>query len=126
MFRLRIELLVESGCDQYALNLCNWCVRSTLYRQDVFVRQTQLLLLHKFGKLQDFYNQVSLQIIIDHKHIFQKVMAMVSTLIVSKLKKQTIECKNLSLTYIEKLRLLLQARPLSITLQSRIYRCDTL
>lgn len=51
-------MLVEGGCESYALNLCNWSVRSSLFSQDVWLRQTQLLLLHKFGRLEEFHNQV--------------------------------------------------------------------
>ena len=58
LVRLRIAMLVEGGCDNYALNLANWCVQSSEYAGDVFIRQTQLLLLHKLAKLPEFYNQV--------------------------------------------------------------------
>lgn len=58
LFKLRIEMLVEGGVDTYALNLCNWCVKNPAFENDTFIWQTQLLLLHKFGRKQDFYNQV--------------------------------------------------------------------
>ena len=52
-------MLIEGVCENYALNVCNWCVKSSLFEQDVFIRQTQLLLMHKFGHVNEFHNQVS-------------------------------------------------------------------
>ena len=62
MIKLRVEMLIEGVCENYALNVCNWCVKSSLFEQDVFIRQTQLLLMHKFGHVNEFHNQVSVGI----------------------------------------------------------------
>ncbi len=59
LIKLRVEMLIEGVCENYALNVCNWCVKSSLFEQDVFIRQTQLLLMHKFGHVNEFHNQVS-------------------------------------------------------------------
>ena len=57
LVRLRVSMLVEGGCDKFALNLCDWCIQIPEYASDVFIRKTQLLLLHKLDKLSEFYNQ---------------------------------------------------------------------
>jgi len=57
LIKLRVEMLVEGGCENYALNVCNWCVKCSRFEQDVFIRQTQLLLMHKFGHVTEFHNQ---------------------------------------------------------------------
>jgi len=59
LLRLRIQMLMESGCEAYSLNLISWCVRSPVFESDVAMRATYLLLLHRLGRTDDFHNQVS-------------------------------------------------------------------
>jgi len=59
LLRLRIQMLMESGCEGYSLNLISWCVRSPVFESDVAMRATYLLLLHRLGRTDDFHNQVS-------------------------------------------------------------------
>jgi len=58
LLRLRIQMLMESGCEGYSLNLISWCVRSPVFESDVAMRATYLLLLHRLGRTDDFHNQV--------------------------------------------------------------------
>ena len=58
LLRLRIQMLMESGCEGYSLNLISWCVRSAVFEADIAMRATYLLLLHRLGRTDDFHNQV--------------------------------------------------------------------
>ena len=58
LFRLRVEMLMESGCDNFACNLVGWCVQSPLFEADVQLQATHLQLLHKLGKFSQLQNQV--------------------------------------------------------------------
>ena len=58
LLRLRIQMLMESGCEGYSLNLISWCVRSPVFEADIAMRATYLLLLHRLGRTDDFHNQV--------------------------------------------------------------------
>ena len=62
LLRLRIEMLMESGCEGYSLNLISWCVRSPVFESDVAMRATHLLLLHRLGRTDEFHNQVGTQL----------------------------------------------------------------
>ena len=55
---LRVEMLIESGCEDWAINLCNWCLQSPVFAADLFLKKTQLLLMHKTDH-EDFHNQVT-------------------------------------------------------------------
>ncbi|ESN99554.1 hypothetical protein HELRODRAFT_192854 [Helobdella robusta] len=57
LFRLRVEMLMESGCDNFASNLVSWCVLSPLFENDVSLRSTNFLLLYKLNKMTQLQNQ---------------------------------------------------------------------
>jgi hypothetical protein len=59
LLRLRIQMLMESGCENYSLNLISWCVQSPIFESDIAIRTTHLLLLHRFGRTEEFHNQVN-------------------------------------------------------------------
>ena len=59
LIRLRVDMLAEGGLLLYSLNLCNWCLQSPSFQDDISLRLTQLLLLHKLSRQEEFHNQVS-------------------------------------------------------------------
>lgn len=63
--KLRIEILIEQQCEDFALNLCAWCVRSPVFQHDVFVRKTHLLLLYTGGHADVFHEAVSVWAFLD-------------------------------------------------------------
>ena len=58
VFKLRIEILMDQHCEDIALNLLQWCLKSSLFDDDVFVRKTYLCLLHKLEN-EHFHTGVS-------------------------------------------------------------------
>ncbi len=60
LIRLRVDMLIETDCENFALNLCSWCVKSSKFERDVYIRQIHLLLLYKFDKKEEFHNTVKL------------------------------------------------------------------
>ena len=53
-------MLLESGCEVFALNLCGWCVRSSVFADDVFIHRTHLMLLCTNSDTETFHEQVGL------------------------------------------------------------------
>ena len=64
LLRLRIQMLMESGCENYSLNLISWCVQSAVFESDIAIRTTHLLLLHRLGRNEEFNNQVSTSVVV--------------------------------------------------------------
>ena len=60
IIKLRIDVLKEQHCDDLALNLCSWCMRSPVFQSDATLRKTFLLLLFKQGHDVLFHEAVSL------------------------------------------------------------------
>ena len=58
IFRLRVDMLMENGCDDFALNLATWCTKSPIFQSDPYIRQAQLLLLIKLNRQEEFHNAV--------------------------------------------------------------------
>ncbi len=54
MFHVRVQLLLQKGYQDLALNLCSWCVKSSKYWYDTYLRAVQLNLLHSKGDLDTF------------------------------------------------------------------------
>jgi len=52
-------MLMENGCDDFALNLATWCTKSPIFQSDPYIRQAQLLLLIKLNRQEEFHNAVS-------------------------------------------------------------------
>ena len=51
VIRLRVDVLKEQQCDDLALNLTSWCMRSPIFQADASLRKTYLLLLFKLGNV---------------------------------------------------------------------------
>ena len=60
IFKLRVEMLTESGCDSLALNLAEWCLKCPRFEGDKTLILTQLVILSKLGKKDDVVSMVSL------------------------------------------------------------------
>lgn len=60
VMRLRVEMLLEEGENDLALNLCLWCSEDTALAHDPFLRGAELLLLFNEGHIRYFYERVGL------------------------------------------------------------------
>ena len=58
ILKLRIELLIDQHCEDLALNLCSCCVRTPEFAENIFMRKTHLLLMHKLNN-SAFHDAVS-------------------------------------------------------------------
>ncbi|XP_064632571.1 uncharacterized protein LOC135490921 [Lineus longissimus] len=57
ILRLRLSLLMDGKCDEYALNLSSWMVRLKIFQQDVDILQKHLVLLLKQGMKDQFHKK---------------------------------------------------------------------
>ena len=56
ILKLRVELMQQENCDEFALNLCTWCLKHPALAGDFNLRRTQFVLLHRLSytdKLQE-------------------------------------------------------------------------
>ncbi|XP_061187047.1 serine-rich adhesin for platelets-like [Saccostrea echinata] len=51
ILRLRVEMLMQENCEEWALNLCNCCLNQRKYQTDLEFKTMQLLLLFKLGNM---------------------------------------------------------------------------
>ncbi|XP_048740267.2 uncharacterized protein LOC125654362 [Ostrea edulis] len=51
ILRLRVEMLMQENCEEWALNLCNCCLKHRRYQRDLEFKTMQLLLLFKLGNM---------------------------------------------------------------------------
>ena len=58
VLRLRVDILVETNCAEFALKLCNWCLRSPVFHDDLFMRRKQLVLLAQLDH-NNFHDEVT-------------------------------------------------------------------
>ncbi|KAL5013556.1 hypothetical protein ScPMuIL_007826 [Solemya velum] len=61
ILRLRVDIMIEENCEEFALNLCDGCLKHSALKDDLEMKHTQLKLLHKlkkFRKLQDVCEQL--------------------------------------------------------------------
>ncbi|XP_064604242.1 uncharacterized protein LOC135469640 [Liolophura sinensis] len=54
VLKLRVEVLLEEDCDEFVINLCHWCTFHPMLKDDLYLRQTQLLLLHRHNYVAKF------------------------------------------------------------------------
>uniref|UniRef100_K1PPI0 C2H2-type domain-containing protein n=1 Tax=Magallana gigas TaxID=29159 RepID=K1PPI0_MAGGI len=52
ILRLRVEMLMQENCEEWALNLCNCCLKQRRYQMDLEFKSMQLLLLFKLGSME--------------------------------------------------------------------------
>ena len=57
ILKLRIEILIDQHCEDLALNLCAYCVRTPQFADNIFMRKMHLVLLHKLGN-PSFHEEV--------------------------------------------------------------------
>ncbi|KAK6176822.1 hypothetical protein SNE40_015050 [Patella caerulea] len=51
ILRLRVELMLQQNCEEFALNLCTWCLKHPELKSDLDIRQIQLTLMDKLYDL---------------------------------------------------------------------------
>ncbi|XP_076469471.1 uncharacterized protein LOC143299863 [Babylonia areolata] len=51
ILKLRVELMQQENCDEFALNLCTWCLKHPALSQDFVLRKTQFILLHRLNNI---------------------------------------------------------------------------
>lgn len=49
ILKLRVELMLQENCDEFALNLCTWCLKHPALENDLSLRCIQVTLLHRLG-----------------------------------------------------------------------------
>ncbi|XP_041347807.1 uncharacterized protein LOC121367599 [Gigantopelta aegis] len=49
ILKIRVELMLQENCEEFALNLCSWCLKHPALKDDLDIRQTQLMLFHKLN-----------------------------------------------------------------------------
>ncbi|XP_067685185.1 uncharacterized protein [Haliotis asinina] len=50
ILKIRVEIMIQENCEEFALNLCSWCLKHPALTDDLDIRQTQLMLLHKLNQ----------------------------------------------------------------------------
>lgn len=63
LFHLRVQMLMQSGCEDFALNLCNWCTQAEKFQYDPYIRGVQLVLLFDRGFLDIMNEEVRFSVI---------------------------------------------------------------
>ncbi|XP_069141478.1 mucin-17-like isoform X2 [Argopecten irradians] len=61
ILKLRVEMLMQENCEEFALNLCNTLMGHEVFVKDIELRETQLKLLHKLNhmdKLQEVCEKI--------------------------------------------------------------------
>ncbi|CAG5136261.1 unnamed protein product, partial [Candidula unifasciata] len=64
ILQLRVDMMLQENCEEYALNLCNNCLSHPELQSDLGVRKIQLSLLYKLGqedKLQEECQKLNIQ-----------------------------------------------------------------
>ncbi|ESO84347.1 hypothetical protein LOTGIDRAFT_168791 [Lottia gigantea] len=64
ILRLRVEMMLQQNCEEFALNLCTWCLKHPALKSDLDIRQIQLTLmnkLHDLDRLQEEAETISLK-----------------------------------------------------------------
>ncbi|XP_060069168.1 uncharacterized protein LOC132549268 [Ylistrum balloti] len=51
ILKLRVEMLMQENCEEFALNLCNTLMGHEVFVKDMDLRETQLKLLHKLNQM---------------------------------------------------------------------------
>ncbi|XP_033746396.1 uncharacterized protein LOC117331673 isoform X2 [Pecten maximus] len=51
ILKLRVEMLMQENCEEFALNLCNTLMGHEVFIKDMDLRETQLKLLHKLNQM---------------------------------------------------------------------------
>ena len=64
ILRLRVEMLMQENCEEWALNLCNCCLKQRKYQRDLDFKIMQLLLLFKLGNMDKLQETVRLGLLI--------------------------------------------------------------
>lgn len=60
LLRLRIQMMLDNGCDEEACNLIGWCIRGQHMQRDRALIVKQYDLLTKLGRLDDIGKQVEM------------------------------------------------------------------
>ena len=59
ILRLRLTLLMENGCDEFALNLSSWLIKMSVFSQDIDILLKYLILLIRQDQRDQFHKKVS-------------------------------------------------------------------
>lgn len=58
IIRLRVHMLLESGCRELANNLISWCVASRMFDCDIYILLRRLDFLHASDRAEEFHQLV--------------------------------------------------------------------
>lgn len=59
ILKLRVELMQQENCDEFALNLCTWCLKHPRLAGNLGVRKTQFFLLNRLTYSEKLQEEVS-------------------------------------------------------------------
>ncbi|XP_052821856.1 uncharacterized protein LOC106877042, partial [Octopus bimaculoides] len=62
VLKVRVEMLLDENCEEFAMNLCRWCFLHPELADNVQLRETQLLMLYRSAnveKLQEDCSKIS-------------------------------------------------------------------
>lgn len=51
VLKVRVEMLLDENCEEFALNLCKWCCLHPALVDNVEIRETQLFMLYRTGNV---------------------------------------------------------------------------
>ena len=60
ILKIRVEMMLQENCEEFALNLCSWCLKHPALKDDLDIRQTQLMLFHKLNNADRLQEEVNI------------------------------------------------------------------
>ena len=58
VLKVRVEMLLNENCEEFALNLCKWCCLHPALVDNVEIRETQLFMLYRTGNVDKMQEEV--------------------------------------------------------------------
>ena len=56
ILKLRIEIMMKENCEEFALNLCTWSLKHPQLKNDLKIKEHQIVIMYKqqmFAKMQE-------------------------------------------------------------------------
>lgn len=63
ILKLRVEMLIQESCEEFALNLCECCLEHDKFKDDLELTQKQLFLLFKLNNTDRLQEVVSYSVL---------------------------------------------------------------
>lgn len=59
VLKVRVEMLLNENCEEFAMNLCRWCFLHPELADNVQLHETQLLMLYRSANVEKLQEDVS-------------------------------------------------------------------